>query len=84
VATSGLLVADISEDVEEALEKPFDELTVAEWERIKSNSALIRSQLEQAYQSDNFGCYNRVGGRVKGNEFIAKERRRLASGGALL
>jgi len=41
------------------LDKPFDELTVDEWEFLKQHSADLRRQLEQAYISDNFGCYNR-------------------------
>ena len=36
VAMSGLLVADIPEEtIDELLDKPFDELTVADWEAIK-------------------------------------------------
>ena len=45
-----------------------------------SENAGLKRRLELAYTSDNFGCYNRVGGHVKGNEFLQKERRRIASG----
>jgi hypothetical protein len=40
----------------------------------------LKRKLEQAYTSSNFGCYNRVGAEAKGNEFLRKERRRVASG----
>ena len=42
--------------------------------------AELESQLESAYTNDNFGCYNRSGAKIKGNEFIQRERRRVESG----
>ena len=42
--------------------------------------AELESQLESAYTNDNFGCYNRSGAKVRGNEFIQRERRRVDSG----
>ena len=42
--------------------------------------AELESQLEKAYTNDNFGCYNRAGAKVRGNEFLAKERRRIDAG----
>ena len=42
--------------------------------------AELEQALEAAYTNDNFGCYNRAGAKVKGNEFIQKERRRIDSG----
>ncbi len=59
---------------------PFDELTRDEWEYVKSYNKQLQQQLEQAYRNDNFNCYNRQGGIIKGNEFLQKERRRVASG----
>ena len=38
VAMSGLLVADAEEDAVDLLDKPFDELTVAEWQAIKQQA----------------------------------------------
>ena len=35
VAIAGLLVADTSDDVVDLLDRPFDELTIAEWQAIK-------------------------------------------------
>ncbi len=43
-------------------------------------NANLRRQLELAYTNSNFGCYNRAGAEAKGNEFLVKERRRVASG----
>lgn len=40
----------------------------------------LKEKLEQAYINTNFGCYNRAGAEVKGNEFLQKERRRAQSG----
>ena len=36
--------------------------------------------LDKSLISTNFGCYNRAGAEIKGNEFIRKERRKVASG----
>ncbi|MBR8839517.1 MAG: hypothetical protein DSM106950_37325 [Stigonema ocellatum SAG 48.90 = DSM 106950] len=43
VATAGLLVAGTSEeaDIDELLDKPFDELTPSEWERLKQHSQAL-------------------------------------------
>ena len=67
-------------NLDRLLDKPFDELTVPEWELVAQNNADLSRQLELAYTSSNFGCYNRAGAEVRGNEFIQKERRRIASG----
>lgn len=40
----------------------------------------LKSALERAYINSNFGCYNRAGAEVRGNEFMKQERRRIASG----
>ncbi len=67
-------------DFNKLLDKPFDELTVPEWEHLKQHNADLQQKLELAYTNSNFGCYNRAGAEVKGNEFLLKERRRVASG----
>ncbi len=67
-------------DLEKLLDKPFDELTVYEWEQLKQHSADLQQKLELAYTNSNFGCYNRAGAEALGNEFLQKERRRIASG----
>ncbi len=67
-------------DLEKLLDKPFDELTVYEWEQLKQHSADLQQKLELAYTNSNFGCYNRAGAEALGNEFLQKERRRVASG----
>ncbi len=67
-------------DSEELLDKPFDELTVDEWKQLKLQSADLQQKLELAYTNSNFGCYNRAGAEALGNEFLLKERRRVASG----
>lgn len=54
-------------------------LSVCLIQQITENQRLV-ALLEQAYISDNFGCYNRRGGEIKGNEFLFKERRKVASG----
>ncbi|MBW4635059.1 MAG: hypothetical protein KME30_25110 [Iphinoe sp. HA4291-MV1] len=41
---------------------------------------LLREKLEKAYTNSNFGCYNRAGAEVRGNEFLQHNRRRAASG----
>lgn len=46
---------------------------------LRENKAL-KEKLEQAYINSSFGCYNRAGAEAKGNEFLQKERRRVASG----
>lgn len=40
----------------------------------------LEAELERAYTNDNFGCYNRSGAKIKGNQFLAKERRRIDAG----
>ncbi len=67
-------------DLNSLLDKPFDELTVCQWEQLKQQSADLQQKLELAYTNSNFGCYNRAGAEAKGNEFLHKERRRIASG----
>ena len=65
---------------DELLNTPFDELTQLEWERLKRHNKQLRHQLEKSFINDNFGCYNRAGAIARGNEFLMKERRRVASG----
>ena len=48
--------------------------------KLKRENISLKRQLELAYTNSNFNCYNRAGAEAKGNEFIAKERRRIASG----
>ncbi len=67
-------------NLDKLLDKPFDELTVPEWEQLKQHNADLQQKLELAYTNSNFGCYNRAGAEAKGNEFLLKERRRVASG----
>ena len=48
--------------------------------KLKRENLHLRCQLELAYTNSNFNCYNRAGAEVRGNEFLLKERRRVASG----
>jgi hypothetical protein len=58
---------------------PHTILTISLTQQIVENNRL-KKLLEKAYLSDNFGCFNRFGGEIKGNEYLLKERRKVASG----
>jgi hypothetical protein len=58
---------------------PHRILTTILIQQILENNKL-KDLLEKAYLSDNFGCFNRVGGEIKGNEYLLKERRRVLTG----
>lgn len=57
-----------------AFENPF----------LKQKIAQLEHDLQEAYQSKNFGCLNRNGGEVVGDRIVKRERRRCATGELVL
>jgi len=47
---------------------------------LRSENQQLRAALAIAYQSTNFGCFNRCGGESHGTTLLSLERRRCASG----
>jgi len=55
-----------------------------EYPLLKQKIAQLEHDLQEAYQSKNFGCLNRNGGEVIGDRIVKRERRRCASGELVL
>ena len=47
---------------------------------LRNENQQLKAALAIAYQSTNFGCYNRSGGEIHGADIIRRERRRCSSG----